>query len=76
MDSKAIQRPKQQHLPTYHLLLDTFATRTVGGHAARSCIAEFSGESGTLMAEYLTVVRTQNTLGLFFGCVPASDLDS
>lgn len=76
MDSKAIQRQKQQHLPTYHLLPDTCATRTVGGHAARSCIAEFSGESGTLMTEYLTLVRTQNTLALFFGFVPAGDLDS
>jgi len=28
------------------------------------------------MAEYLTLVRTENTLALFFGFVPAKGLDS
>jgi erythromycin esterase len=76
MDSKVIQRQKQQHLTTYHLLPDTCEARTVGGHAARSCIAKFTSELGTPMAEYLTLVRSQNTLALFFGFIPANDLDS
>ena len=76
MDSKVIQRQKQQHLPTYHLLRDTCKARTVGGHVARSCIAEFTSELGTPMAEYLTLVRSQNALALFFGFIPANDLDS
>ena len=76
MDSKVIQRQKQQHLPTYHLLPDTCEARTVGGHAARSCIAKFTSELGTPMAEYLTLVRSQNILALFFGFIPANDLDS
>jgi hypothetical protein len=28
------------------------------------------------MAEYLTLVRGQNALALFFGFIPANDLDS
>ena len=76
MDSKVIQRQKQQHLPTYHLLPDTCEARTVGGHAARSCIAKFTSELGTPMAEYLTLVRSQNTLALCFGFIPANDLDT
>ena len=76
MDSKVIQRQQQQHLPTYHLLLESCEARTIGGHDARSCIAEFTSESGTPMAEYLTLVRTENILALFFGFVPAKNLDS
>ena len=76
MDSKVIQRQERQHLPTYHLLPDSCQARTVGGHAARSCVAEFTGVSGILMAEYLILVRTDNTLALFFGFVPVKDLDS
>jgi len=76
MDSKVIQRQQQQHLPTYHLLLESCEARTIGGHDARSCIAEFTSESGTPMAEYLTLVRTENTLALFFGFIPAKNLDS
>jgi erythromycin esterase len=76
MDSKVIQRQKKQHLPTYHLLPDTCEARTVGGHAGRSCIAKFTSELGTPMAEYLTLIRSQNILALFFGFIPANDLDS
>ena len=75
MDSKAVQRQKQQHLSSYHLLPDNCGARIVGGHDARSCIAEFTSELGTPMAEYLTLVRTENTLALFFGFIPANDLD-
>ena len=76
MDRKVIQRQQQQHLPTYHLILESCEARTVGGHDARSCMAEFTSESGTSMAEYLTLVRTENTLALFFGSIPAKNLGS
>lgn len=76
MDSKVIQRQTEGHLPTYHLLPGSCQARTVGGQAARSCIAQFTAESGTTMAEYLTLVRTENTLALFFGFTPANYLDS
>jgi hypothetical protein len=39
-------------------------------------IAEFTSESGTPMAEYLTLVGTENTLALFFGFIFAKNLDS
>jgi tetratricopeptide (TPR) repeat protein len=75
MESKVGQR-HAQHIPTYHLLPESCEARRVGGHDARSCLAEFTSELGTPMAEYLTLVRTENTLALFFGFIPAKDLDS
>ena len=76
MYSKAVQRQKQQHLSTYHLLPDSCEARMVGGHDARSCVAAFTNALGTPMAEYLTFVETENTLALFFGFIPAQNLDS
>jgi hypothetical protein len=75
MESKVGQR-HAQHIPTYHLLPDSCQARRVGDHDARSCIAEFTSELGTPMAEYLTLVRTENTLALFFGYIPTKNLDS
>ena len=76
MNSKAIQRQQQQHLAGYHLLLKSCEPRTVEGHNARSCIAQFTSESGTQMAEYLTLVRTENTVALFFGFIPVKNFES
>lgn len=76
MESKVNQRRTQQHISSYHRRPDSCETRTVGGHDARSCIAEFTSESGTPMAEYLTLVRTEKTLALFFGFVSVEGLDS
>jgi|SRR5271157_518910 len=74
-EAKVTQR-RTEGLPTYHLRSEGCRARTVGGHAARSCIAEFTAKSGTPMAEYLTFVVTENTAGLFFGVIPAKGLDS
>jgi hypothetical protein len=74
-ENKVTQR-RTEGLPTYRLRPDSCQPRTVGGHAARSCIAEFTGKSGTPMAEYLTFVRTANTGALFFGVIPVKGLDS
>lgn len=75
MELKVTQRRERQHLSTYHLISDSCGPRKVGGHEARSCIAEFTAESGTAMAEYLTLVRGETTLALFFGFVPRAGLD-
>ena len=74
-ENKVTQR-RTEGLPTYRLRPDGCQPRTVGGHAACSCIAEFTGKSGTPMAEYLTFVRTANTGALFFGVIPVKGLDS
>lgn len=76
MESKVEQRRSRQHLATYALRAETCGPRTVGGHPARSCIAEFTNESGTAMTEYLTLVKSENTLALFFGYVPANALET
>ncbi|MGD0872301.1 MAG: hypothetical protein ABSB88_22345 [Bryobacteraceae bacterium] len=73
-ESKVNQR-RTEGIPTYHLRPESCQARTVGGHAARSCIAEFTGKSGIPMAEYLTFVSTANTAALFFGVIPVKGLD-
>jgi erythromycin esterase-like protein/beta-lactamase regulating signal transducer with metallopeptidase domain len=62
-------------LADYHLRDASCQARTIGGHPARSCIAEFTNESGEHMVEYLTWVRTQSTAALFFGPAPADASD-
>ena len=74
-ESKVNQR-RGEGMPDYRLRSGSCQARMVGGQAARSCIAEYTGESGIPMAEYLTFVRTQNTSALFFGRIPAPALDS
>ena len=75
MESKVTQR-QTAGSSTYHLRPESCEARTVGGHDARSCIGEFTSELGMPMAEYLTLVKTENTLALFFGFIPAKDLDN
>jgi len=74
-DSKVTQR-RTEGIPTYHLRPESCQARTVGGHAALSCIGEFTGKSGIPMAEYLTFIVTRNTSALFFGVIPVKGLDS
>jgi hypothetical protein len=74
-DSKVTQR-RTEGIPTYHLRPESCQARTVGGHAALSCIGEFTGKSGIPMAEYLTFILTRNTSALFFGVIPVKGLDS
>jgi len=73
MEQKAADR-NDAGLSNYRLLPGSCEARLVGGHPARSCIAEFTNESGTAMAEYLTFVRTTTTLAEVFGFVPAKGL--
>ncbi len=73
MEQKAADR-NDAGLSNYHLLPGSCEARVVGGHPARSCVAEFTNESGTAMAEYLTFVRTTTTLAEVFGFVPVKGL--
>ena len=73
-DEKVVQRVNQG-LTDYRIRPDSHQARSIAGHPALSCIADFT-QDGRDMAEYLTWIRSDNTFALFFGRVPVAELDS
>jgi C-terminal processing protease CtpA/Prc len=74
IESKQVQR-RREGASNYTIRAGGCSDRTISGHSALSCIADF-GEDGHAMAEYLTWVRSEELLVLFFGDTPAAGLDA
>jgi hypothetical protein len=73
-DEKVVQRVNQG-LTDYRIRPESHQARSIGGHPALSCIADFT-QDGRNMAEYLTWTRSDSTFALFFGRAPAPEFDS
>lgn len=73
-DSKVKQR-RANGLNDYHLRTDSCHSRSLGAYVALSCIADFT-DGGKSASEYLTFVRSDNALALFFARVAPADLES
>jgi erythromycin esterase-like protein len=71
MDAKVSQRVEFQG---YRIRSNSCQPRTVGGRPALSCLADYT-EGGRGMVEYLTLIRSNNALALFFARVATTELD-
>jgi hypothetical protein len=69
------QQRRSEAWSDYQIRAVSCADRTVSGHPALSCVADFT-QDGHAMAEYLIWVRTERLIVLFFGHAPASDLNA
>src|SRR5205823_463471 len=65
---------RSKYLKDYKVRPETMQMRQVGGDQALSCVAEFVDDKKG-MVEYLTFVRSENTILLFSATVEASGLD-
>jgi len=72
-DEEVVQRVNQGRTD-YRIRPDSPRAHSVRGHLALSCVADFT-QDGRNMAEYLTWIRSDSTSALFFGRVPATELD-
>lgn len=67
-DEKAVQRV-DQGLADYRIRPDSRQARSVGGHPALSCIADFT-QDGRKMSEYLTWIRAEIPSRCFLAACP------
>jgi erythromycin esterase-like protein len=74
VDAKTAQRVSSG-LTDYKVRDASIQRRTVGGHPALSCIADFT-QNGEPMVEYLTWVSGDGAGALFFARVPAEELNA
>jgi erythromycin esterase-like protein len=73
-ESKAAQRVAAG-LEDYRIRPGSVERRTIGGHPALSCVADYT-QGGVKIVEYLTWVSGENASAQFFAQVPASELDA
>lgn len=74
--SEAKVRSRRQAFPEYHMREGSCHARTIHGTGAWTCIADFIGPNQLPTAEYLTWVGGENANALFFGFIPANELDA
>jgi len=74
--SEAKVRSRRQAFPEYHMRKGSCHARSIHGAGAWTCIADFIGPNQLPTAEYLTWVGGENANALFFGFIPANELDA